>query len=406
MALPRRWLLFPFVMAACIVPPDQRIYIFDLDFTTLRFCIFFAVLRLFLYDEVRPIKWNTFDKLFFSWVVVGAAVYVVQWHNMRAAIYKSGILYDSIGLYWIFRMSIRSWDDIHRVVKWFAIFAVISAPLIIYERITHRNLFALLGHVEGEFHAGRFRCEGPFPHFIMMGLFWASIVPLFAAYFAAWRSKPLYALAAVSALICVLLSASSTPYLALAATAFFAALWKYRRYGRLIVLGIGASIFALHVVMNNPVWHLVCRINVFSGSTGWHRFLLFDRFVTNIGEWFLIGCHGVEHWGVYKGDITNQYVLEGVRGGALTLALFIILIVQAVRIPAICSMASRNRETRILYWGVCVSILGHCVSFWGVSYFGQIMMLLYFTLAIVSFAADRLEIVPASAARTAAAAAR
>jgi len=384
MTVPRKWILLPFVMAACIVPPDQRIIIFDLDFTTIRFCILFAILRLYLYNEVRRIKWNVFDKLFLTWIITGVVVYVVQWHDMRAVIYKSGVLYDSLGLYWIFRMSIMSWDDIHRVVKMFAIFAIISAPLIIYERVTHNNPFAYLGHVKGAFHRGRFRCEGPFPHFIMMGLFWASVVPVFVSYFAAGRSKLFYALASVSALICVILSASSTPLMAMFAIAFFGALWKFRSYGRTIALGIGAMIFALHVVMEAPVWHLICRINLFSGSTGWHRYNLFNQFVKNIGEWFLLGCRDVEHWGVFKGDVTNQYVLEGVRGGALTLAVFVIMVIQAVRITGICSMKSQGREKRILCWGFCVSILGHCVSFWGVSYFGQIMLLLYFTLAIVS----------------------
>jgi len=361
--VPRKWILLPFVMAACIVPPDQRIIIFDLDFTTIRFCILFAILRLYLFNEVRRIKWNV--------------------------ILKSGVLYDALGLYWIFRMSIVSWDDIHRVVKMFAIFAIISAPLIIYERVTHNNPFAYLGHVKGAFHGGRFRCEGPFAHFIMMGLFWASVVPVFVSYFAAGRSKSLYALASVCALICVILSASSTPLMAVVAIVFFGALWKYRSYGRTIALGIGAMIFALHIVMEAPVWHLICRVNIFSGSTGWHRYNLFNQFVKNIGEWFLLGCRDVEHWGIFQGDVTNQYVLEGVRGGALTLVVFVIMVVQAVRITGICSIVSRSRETRILCWGFCVSILGHCVSFWGVSYFGQIMMLLYFTLVIVSFLEDK-----------------
>ena len=401
--VPRKWILLPFVMAACIIPPDQRIIIFDLDFTTIRFCIFFAILRLYLFNEVRRITWNTFDKLFLTWVIAGAIIYIVQWQNMSAVIYKSGVLYDSLGLYWIFRMSIISWNDVHRVVKMFAIFAIISAPLIIYEKVTHNNAFELFGKQAIEvFHRGRFRCKGPFPHFIMMGLFWVSVIPIFVSYFIAWRQKPLYAIASICALICVILSASSTPLLALVAIVFFGAFWKYRRYGSLIALGISSMIFALHVVMNKPVWHLICRINIFSGSTGWHRYLLFDRFVKNIGEWFLFGCRDVEHWGIWKGDVTNQYVLEGVRGGALTLVIFIIMVVQAVRITGICSIVSRSRETRILYWGFCVSILGHCVSFWGVSYFGQIMLLLYFTLAIVSFAGDRLPVLSLGPSKVAA----
>ena len=400
--VPRKWILLPFVMAACIVPPDQRIIIFDLDFTTLRFCIMFAILRLYLCNEVRRIKWNAFDKLFLAWVIVGAVVYCIQWHTMGAVIFKSGTLYDSLGLYWIFRMAIVSWSDIHRVIKMFAICAIICAPLVIFERVTRNNLFVHLGNVPSYVHAGRYRCRGPFPHFIMMGLFWASVLPIFVSYFASGRSRSIYVLASLSALVCVILCASSTPLMAVVAIIFFGALWKYRRYGRLIVLVIGASTFALHVVMNSPVWHLVCRVNVFSGSTGWHRFNLFDQFVKNIGDWFLLGCNSIEHWGVYKSDITNQYVLEGVRGGAITLVIFIILVVKAVWITGICSMLSRNRETRILYWGFCVAILGHCVSFWGVSYFGQIMMLLFFTLAIVSFAADRLQVVSVDASKVAA----
>ena len=389
MTVPRKWILLPFVMAACIIPPDQRIIIFDLDFTTIRFCIISAILRLYLYNEVRRIKWNAFDKLFLTWVIVGAVVYCVQWHNMRAVIYKSGVLYDSLGLYWIFRMSIFSWDDIHRIVKMFAIFAIISAPLIIYERVTLNNPFALLGRVAGNFHGGRIRCTGPFSHFIMMGLFWASLVPIFVSYFTVRRSKSLYVLASLSALVCVILSASSTPLMAVLAIAFFGALWKYRSYGGTIALGIGAMIFALHVVMEAPVWHLISRVNVFSGSTGWHRYFLIDQAVNHFGEWMFLGCKSTAHWGRGLTDITNQYILEGIRGGLITLVLFLVMIYMALRITGICSMKSRSREKRILCWGFCVSILGHCVSFFGVSYFGQIMLLLYFTLAIVSFLEDK-----------------
>jgi hypothetical protein len=138
--LPRKWILLPFVMAACIVPPDQRIIIFGLDFTTVRFCIFFAILRLYLFNEVRVLKWNSFDRLYLAWLVCGATVYVIQQGNLGGVINRSGVLYDSLGLYWLFRMSIRSWEDIHRVVKMFAVFAIISAPLIIYERLSANEM--------------------------------------------------------------------------------------------------------------------------------------------------------------------------------------------------------------------------------------------------------------------------
>jgi hypothetical protein len=189
--------------------------------------------------------------------------------------------------------------------------------------------------------------------------------------------------------------------MALFAIIFFGALWKFRAYGKLIALGIFGMLLSLHIIMDKPVWHLVCRINLFRGSTGWHRYVLFDRFVQNVGEWFLFGCPSVEHWGVYKGDVTNQYILEAIRGGVLTLIIFLILVIWAVKIAGSCSIISKNREHRIYYWGFCVSILGHCVSFFGVSYFGQIMLLLYFTFAMVSFFVDTEYKKPAVMYRTA-----
>ena len=62
LGLPRKWVLLPFVMAACIVPTDQRIIIADLDFTTLRFCVLAAMIRLWLNNEIVPTRWNNFDK--------------------------------------------------------------------------------------------------------------------------------------------------------------------------------------------------------------------------------------------------------------------------------------------------------------------------------------------------------
>jgi len=87
-------------------------------------------------------------------------------------------------------------------------------------------------------------------------------------------------------------------------------------------------------------------------------------------------------------DVTNQFVLEGVRGGILTLALFCLLMFSAVRITGRYSLRSMPRGQQWLAWGVCVSVIGHCISFFGVSYFGQIRMLLYLTFALVAFVYD------------------
>jgi hypothetical protein len=137
--------------------------------------------------------------------------------------------------------------------------------------------------------------------------------------------------------------------------------------------------------MKAPVWHLMARVNIFGGSTGFHRYFLFNNFVNHVSEWFVLGTKSTAHWGHAQTDLTNQFVLEGVRGGMITLMLFIMLIYNAVKISGKYSLNSVIPQTQWISWGICVAILGHFVTFWGVSYFGQINMLLYFAFSLVGF---------------------
>jgi len=179
LALPRRFFFFPFIMAMCFVPMNQRFIIAGLDFTTLRFLILTGVLRLFFKNENRPIRWNTFDKLILSWNIIGSAVYLIQWMTFSALIYKSGVMFDCLGMYWLSRQAIRGWGDVFLSIKMFAIFAIITAPLVALEKLQESSIFSIFGPVQGQFHRGRFRCAGSFPHFIMMGAFWANVLPFF-----------------------------------------------------------------------------------------------------------------------------------------------------------------------------------------------------------------------------------
>ena len=130
-------------------------------------------------------------------------------------------------------------------------------------------------------------------------------------------------------------------------------------------------------------------MNIFGGSTGWHRYYLFDCFIRNADDWFWLGTKDTESWGRGLWDVTNQYVLEAVRGGIWTLLVFLTIVFLAVYIPGRFTIKIKKGVVHWLCWGVCVSMLSHCVSFMGVSYFGQIMILLYFTFAVVAFVLEQ-----------------
>jgi hypothetical protein len=60
--------------------------------------------------------------------------------------------------------------------------------------------------------------------------------------------------------------------------------------------------------------------------------------VAHFNEWWLLGTDYTAHWmptgldiNPDSADITNQFIAEGVQGGLLTMALFIVLLVQAFR---------------------------------------------------------------------------
>lgn len=395
-AVPRKYFLIPYIVAACFVPRDQRIIIMSLDFTVLRILVVVGVLRIWLRSEHRVIRWNIFDKVLLAWAIYSAAIYIIRWADMRALVYKSGVLFDIIGMYWLFRERIRSWGDIKFVILVFAISVVFTAPLIAFEFVTGQNPFVILGKATTDIREGRFRCQGPFPHSIILGVFWATLVPLFIGLARTEKKKILYLAAASASVFIVVASASSTPVGVLGVVLAVTCAFKFRRFSRHAVLGFFLSLVVLHITMKAPVWHLLSRINMVGGSTGWHRYYVIDQAIKHFNEWAILGTSNTSHWDYKKFlmspqfDVTNQYVAEGVHGGLVSLGIFVAMLALAFRTLAKHFQKSTIAEYQWLAWCTCCAILGHCIAFIGLTYFGQIVMLWYLTLAMVSFLVEKM----------------
>lgn len=387
--LPRKYMLAPFITAACFVPAEQHALIFGLHFYVLRLLIVAGALRIILRDEYRPLSWNRLDKLVFAWAIVEAVVFIMRRGDGQSVVYSSGVLMDVLGMYWIGRQGIRSWDEFKSVCRMFALGTLGLAPFVAIEWSTGTNPFLVLGRVYTAIREGEFRCQASFPHAIIFGDFVASLVPIFIALALTDRHKVLYWSAVAVSVPMILASNSSTPVGGLAAVLLFTLLYPLRSYGRYMAIGFFSMLTALHIVMKQPVWHLLCRIRLISGSTGWHRFLLIDAWVRNFGDWWFWGTNDTARWGGRLFDITNQYVLESVRGGLATFILFVAVLFVAIRTTGYFSRRRVPRDQQWLSWAICVSLIGHCVMFIGVSYFGQIHMLLYLTFVFASFVCDQ-----------------
>jgi hypothetical protein len=383
--LPRRWVPLMLLTLACFIPPGQRLVWLTLDFTFLRLLVLCAWLRVVVRREWTPFRWHALDVVLLAWAAVALAAHSLQQGTSEALIYKLGLTFDGVGLYFLSRCLVRDWEDVRRVAHNLTFLALPVCLAFVIERSTGRNLFSAFGGVPEftEVRDGRLRCQGAFAHSILAGCFWAAAWPLMAAqWWAGGRGRRHAVLGSLCALTMIFLTASSTPVLAALCVVLGGACFLLRRFMGVGRLGLLVGVVTLHFVMKAPVWHLLGRVNVVGGSTGWHRFYLVDQTIKHFGEWWLLGTPSTAHWGRGLSDLTNQYVIEATQGGLLQLLLFVALIVLGFRAAGRAWRAAWPRRADVaLSWALGVSLFTQSVAFIGVGYFGQEWILWFMALA-------------------------
>lgn len=388
LGLPRRYAVWPMLALACLVAPAQRIVLIGLDFDFLRILVLCGWLRVALRAETVAFVWKPLDVVLLVYAATNTLAHTLLMGTSAAFINRLGFSFDAVGLYFLFRCLIRDLEDLRRVSFAFIVLSLPVALAFLVESATGRNAFSVFGGVPAVtvVREGRLRCQGPFPHAIMAGCFWAAVLPLIAALW--WHPRVPRALVAVG-LACVglvvVLTASSTPVMAVLFAALGGLLFFARHRMRAIRWSLLLLLVALHFMMKAPVWHLLSRVNVVSGSTGWHRYSLVDQAINRVGEWWLLGTVSTAHWGDGLQDVTNQFILEGVNGGLLTLGLFVAAVVLAFQgVGRLWRRTAGDPAALALSWALGVALFVHCTSFIAVSYFGQIIVVWYLTLAMIA----------------------
>jgi hypothetical protein len=390
LAVPRRSALLPVVILICYMSMGQRVVAGGLNFTMIRILLCCGWLRILVRGEWIRLPFNAVDKLVIAWTIVRTINYALVWGSTSALINRAGYAYNILGAYFMFRMLVRNADDVHRWLRYLAICIGPLAVLILMEKTTAHNPFALFGGVPPipEIRDGVLRCQGPFSHSILAGTFGATCVPLFAGL---WLRDRRYAglalIGILSSMVIVVMGGSSGPILAFGFGLLGLAMWPMRSWMRAIRWTIVAVLAVLHVAMNAPVWFVIARLSVFSGSTGWFRGFLIDMTVSHFSEWWLIGSNRAPTWHPFLLDVTNQYVAEGLDGGLLSMVLFIAILGYSFRAVG---RAAHNRDTerrlRLFAWSLGAALMGHVVSFISVAYFDQNAIVLYLLLASMSVA--------------------
>ena len=385
----RRFAIAPMIILACFVAPAQRIAIGSIDFDFLRIITIFGWVRILIRREYQGFSPRPIDLWVALWGVTGIILYTLLRADLSGFIYKLGLAGESMAMYFLFRILIRDTTDILNAARVFAWISIPVALFFVFEHFTGRNIFAIFGGVPEitQIRDDRLRCQGAFAHAILAGVFWATLVPIVALLYLqnSQQRRWLAVTATICALIIIVMCASSTPVFALGIGLVGIALYPIRRYSRTMFFGAIAAGLLLHLVMNQPIWHLLARVSAVKGSTGWHRFLLIDQAIARFGEWGLLGTTSTAHWGYGLQDVTNQFIFEGINGGFLTLLFFVLTIAGAfLAVGRRLRLSSNDQASSLIAWALGVSLAMHVASFIGVTYFGQIRMLWCLLLACIA----------------------
>lgn len=400
-ALPRRYALVPVIIITCFMTMGQAIIIMGLHFNMIRILTLSGWIRLLLRREICSLKLNPIDKAVIWWAISSVVVNALLWQTSDAVINRLGLAYNAVGMYFLFRFLLRDLEDIIRVFKITAVLLTPLAVAMVMEKTTGRNMFAVFGGVDSvtTLRDGVLRCQGPFQHPILAGTFGATLLPLFIVLWQQGRGDKLLAsMGVLSSTVITVTSGSSGPILAYLAGLAAVRMRPLRQHLRILLWCGLLVLICLHVVMRAPVWFLLARMDVFSGSTGFHRALLIDQAIAHFFDWCLLGTKSVESWGEQlHGDITNEYVWQAINGGLLTLILFIVIIVRCFRsVSRVQTFKYQPLFVRRCVWGMGAALFSHVVTYISVQYFDQNFVNWYLLLAFISIATSRCTAMPHS----------
>jgi hypothetical protein len=383
----RRNAMIPILFISILTPLSQRVVVAGFDLMIIRILILIGWLRVLLHGEQRLIRLNTTDKVFILWVIFSIFNYTLLWQTVGAFVNRLGFAVNAIGIYFLARIFITDLGGIVRMIKVLVIVSCVLAFFMLVEQATGRNILSMFGGVP-EFSLvrnGHVRAQGPFSVSITAGTFGATLFPLFVSLW--WhgdKNKIFALLGAISASIVTFTSASSGPVITYLAGIVGLCFWPLRNNMRAVRRIAFFLLIGLHLAMKAPVWALIQRVSMVAGSSGYHRYMLVDHFISNISEWWLWGIKSTYHWGYQMFDTVNQFVLEGIRGGLMKLILFISLITLSFKTIGSKMESINDKKMQFCMWAFGSALFAHLVAFLGITYFDQIFVIWYLLLAMIS----------------------
>ncbi|MCK9620172.1 MAG: hypothetical protein M0R47_06500 [Methylobacter sp.] len=390
-ALPRRLAPIPLLLGALYITRDQILMVGPAHFTVVQILITVGMVRALVRGEFFASRMNSMDGFLMLWALwmFGSSAF----HTSGTWVFRAGILWTSLGSYFLFRAFIRNDEDIKHVYKVLCVLLVPVAILMILEKFAGKNYIAELGGVSlsPEFREGRFRAQGAFAHAILAGTVGAGCIPM-ALYF--WKSNRKLSLLGFLGAGGVLFAATSSgPIMMLIFSIFGLLLWKTRAYLRTLRWLALVAVIILDMIMKAPVYFLMARIDISGGSTGYYRAQLIRSALEHLHEWWTVGTDYTRHWMAtgqhandQHADITNHFLAMGVSGGLLLICLFVTVLVVAFNMVGKALRENENKSVEHCYliWTLGATLFGYVWVFFSISLFDQSVVFFFLILACIS----------------------
>lgn len=393
LVLPRKLVITPFLLAFFTIPVGQVVLVGGVHFTCLRILILAGLARMAISGMSSSGGtfaggFNPVDKAVLLWTVSALAIISLQWMDSQALVKNLGEFLDALGGYSVIRFLIPDGEAIRRAVKGFAAVCAIQGAFMINEQITHQNVFGLLGGmpIAATIRDGHIRSQGVMGC-IYAGVFAGILIPLFVWLWTEGEARVSAFAGLAGAMAIVITSYSSTSWLACAGSLAGLAFWPVRKRMRLFRWGFALVLVTLHLVMHGPVWSLIARMDLTGSSSGYHRYYLVDKLIQHFSDWWLLGFRNYNDWGWDMWDTCNQFVDVALKGGLLTLILYILILKRSFgAVGNARKLVSGDRKQEWFLWCLGSALFANVVAAFGINYMAQLLMLLFPLLACISVA--------------------
>ncbi len=396
----------PYALAAYLIallwyPSFLAVSVGTIDILVGRFVVAVLLVRCFCSDGIRSkFVWCRLDTLVSLSMVVYVVTFFITGTDSFEAIVENrgGYLMDTWCAYMAARFIVTDRARLISVIKCIGVVLVPLATLGVIESVTGWQPFAPLRRFspwytgETGVSPGRFgfaRAVGSFSHAILFGGVFAMFLPLI--YYLRGEKKdwrPFAYILSGIALLGALSSMSSGPYVMVIVVVACLMMERYKVWVKPLVIFIVISCIFIGIASNRPFYHVVVSWANPLGGASWHRAKLIDLAIENFNEWWLVGYGDKDPgWGSQLGmgwtDVTNGYILNGVRYGLLG-----VIVLCAVLAKAFQGIIATHRKvtqpaSKSLCWAFGSLLFGVVVTWMSVSFFGQLITLFYCCLGMI-----------------------